>query len=62
MRQKIEVDIQSLNGNPFRGSISQMGPSTKSIKGDYESFSNFDGMRFEYRSCTYQAQRGCECG
>ena len=51
MREELEVEIETLNGKPFKGSITVLKAKYKIYRDSlgYENFSNFDGVRLGYR-------------
>ena len=54
MREELEVEIETINGNPFKGTITELEAKYKIYRDSlgYENFSNFDGVRLGYRGGT----------
>jgi hypothetical protein len=50
MREELEVEIETINGNPFKGTITELEAKYKIYRDSlgYEKFSNFNGVRLGY--------------
>ena len=53
MRQEIEIALESLNGEPFRGSLTRQEVKFQIYREclGFTDFSNFDGVRFGHKGC-----------
>ena len=51
MRQELEINLETLNGNPFRGTLTQLEAKYSIYKETLKlDLSNFDGVRVGYKN------------